>query len=492
MKARAATAAARGEYYSDNFDGAAQRYREASKLLQDTPAWQGHAALYDAWALLADAEGLSRGEPVKATQTLESVISRFEEAEKALQAQTSTGTEGEREAFEAQRRLLIQGRAYAEARLLVERARTLERHGKSVKSMDQLAEAARRFEAMSEKTDDVEIQDLMSNNALVCSASRSMLQAEQQLNPDLYAEASGLFQKARKNSKTKHVASLADGWAACCKTLELGLRYRESSDASMFQAMKKQLTSAMGYFVEAGASNIVSWLKGTGCMFDAMAYLAEAEASLSSTERESHYGQAEQQLRIAAELFERADYPARKGDAILFLQSTVEQRKAIAARLIRDAPVTQSVAGIAGPTGSQELLVGGGVVATPYIHAALRGSGGPLYAGHETKIHLTILNPGQSMLRLVSVENLDDQGLDIDSGTEEHRILDGKLELNGKRLSSLGVFELPLKVRPRSSGEYKLQPRVQVLNLLGEVHSESTPPLMLSGRGWHTLLAARA
>ncbi len=458
MRARVATSAAEGARLRNAFEAAAQHYRDAHNSLKDATGLEGLAALYDGWALLAEAEGQSRIGHVKAVATLQTAISRFVDAERSLKKRYTAVALSEEQTVEAQLRLLALGRKYAEARQLLEKARELEGRGELIDGVDRLEQAARQFDALSEFAEDSATQDLMRNNGRLCRASKLMLQAEQNLNPELYGKAAGLFQEAQLMSKTKPLAMAAGGWAACCKALELGLRYRESTDRTHFQALKKQLASARGYFVESGSLAITSWLEATSCMFDAIAHLTEAEATLDPSERKERYEQAEKLLLLAAEMFEKAGYPARQEDALRYLRSTRDQRQVITNKLVQEAPVTQSVSGLAGQTITQELLLSEEILAAPPLHVVLHAPEGPLYVGHEAHIVLTLLNPGQSPLRLVRVEGLDSPDLEVD----------GSLELQGKRLPPLAVQEMPLRLRPRRAGNYTLRPRVFFTTLQGE------------------------
>ncbi len=475
MEARAFTTLARGAYLKSRYDAAAGYYREASKLLEGSPSWAGLASLYDGWASLAQAESQTRAEDP--SSRWQSAISYFADAEKALKAGAER-TVGDDPAVEVQRRLLVQGHRYAEARLLLERARSHERAGELSEGVERLGEAARQFDVLADDAD-VETQDLMRNHAQLCRASQTMLQAEERLSPDLYSSAAVLFQEAQRASKTRPLAAIAGGWAACCKALELGARYRGSADKSLFEALKKQFAAASSFFVEAGSPVTASWVTATGRMFDAIAYLAEAEATLNPDQRKTHFDRAEHQLRIAAESFEQAGYPARQEDALRYLRSTLEQRQSVPVRLLTPAPFAQSMSTVAGQSISEDVLIGSELASSPVLHVALTGPDKQVFAGRSSHLLLTVLNPGQRAVRLLQVRNLQHQELEFKCGTDAYSISDGDLDLRGKRLAPLETLEIPILAQPSRPGRYTLQPKVLLVDAQGSSQTLALSPLVI-------------
>jgi KaiC/GvpD/RAD55 family RecA-like ATPase len=484
MQARAATASARAAYLRNDYEVAAGHYREASRVLEEAKSFPALIAIYDAWALLSEAEEHTWKTPVKVEAVLQTAIGKFDVADNAFESPD--------QATEDQRTLITQGRRLAEALLQLDRARSLERGGKLFEAVNRLGEAARLFHTLADETDDTEAKASILAHAQLTQACQQMLQAEQLMNPDSYNQAALLFQEAQRSSKSKQLALTAGGWAASCKALEAGLRYRQSADKTQFEALKKHLASAQGYFVDAGAVTTAAWVTGTERMFDAIAYLGEAESRLDPKERVSLQEQAEKSLQIAAQMFERSGHAARQEDTIRHLHSMIEQRQLGISRPTLSAPVIQSVSGLATQTLTQELLIGSEVASAPPLQAALKGPEKPLRIGEEYQLPLTVLNTGERLAILVRIENLSYPGLDIQSGTPDFSLVNGNLELGGKRLPSLAAQEVPLRVTPRRAGSYRLKPRILSVSTQGDLTIHSVPTLALDVAGERTPRAEKA
>lgn len=475
MQARAATASARAAYLRSDYARAVELYREASNVLRETKSSPALIAMYEAWAFLAEAQEHTWMAPTKVEAELRNAIQKFREAETVL--------EGYDPAADSQHALLTQGRRLSEALIELDAARSLEREGRLSESSDKLAEASRLFEMLADETDDEDVRASMLAQAKLSRACQEMQKAERTMDRDSYNQAAVMFQEVQRASTSKQLALTAGGWAASCKALQAGLLFRQSSDKALFEALKKHLASAQGYFVDAGATNTAAWVTGTERMFDALAYHGEAESQLDHMERISLQEEAEKSLQRAAQMFERAGYVARQEDMIRHLRSMIEQRQLGTPGSLITAPVIQSVSGLATQTLTQELFAGGEADLAPPIQAALSGPKEPLQVGQEYQVQLTILNTAERPAILVRVENLSQPGLDIKSGRSEYHLVDGNLELNGIRLPSLGAQELLLRVTPRQAGNFSLQPRILSLSTQGDLTIYPVPSLAIEVAG---------
>ncbi len=472
VEARASATQAQEAYLKNSYQGAAKHYRDASKLLESTDGSQGQATFYDAWALASEAEELGQTDPDGSSRALALAVSEFSKAEKAADTLATT-TSG----AAIWRRLATLGREYAEARLLLDQAHRLEKQGQLAESITQLAKAADQFDKLSRSYDDIETQDMMRGHALICRASEAMLQAEQTLRPEHYDKAASLFQEAQKTSKTRTLSSLIGGWAACCRALAIGIHYKDNPEPAEFQKMKRHLAIAHTNFTDAGSTSNVSLLAATGRMYDAVAYLAEAESTLNQAERDKQYRQAEEQIQQAIEMFQRAGYAARKVDAQRLLQSISEKHTTLSVGPIPAASIAQSATSITTPAAlSQPVL---GHATEPLLHAALRATDSSLYAQKPGQLTLTILNPSQTRISLVSVENLAHTGLTVETNDANKTIAGGTLNLGGKRLSPLETLQIALKARSSHPGKYTLQPTIRFVNSQGQQMTHQPQPLVL-------------
>ena len=474
LEARGSATLARDAYLKTNYKDAAKHYREASDLLEKSHVAGGLAGFYDAWALASEAEELGQTDPEEAGKTLSLAVSEFSKVENSLDtlAATETGL------APSWRRLATLGREYVETRLLLDQAHLLEKKGQLAESSNHLSKAADQFDKLARTYDDIETQDLMRGHALICRASQAMIQAEQTLRPDHYDKAASLFQEAQKISRTRTLASLVGGWAACCKALAIGIRYKDNPEQAEFQKMKRHLAIAHSNFADAGSTSNISWLAATGRMYDAIAYLAEAESTLNPTERDNQYRQAEEQIQQAIDMFQRAGYTARKDDAERLLQSIKEKHTTLSLGPIPAASIAQSAASVTTPTAMNQSLTSHSLE-PPQLHAALHSPESTTYPEKIAQLTLTILNPGQTSVGLVSVENLIHAGLTVEPREKDKRVNSGILSLGGKRLSPLETLQIEFHARPSHPGKYILHPTIRFVNSQGQQLIHQSQPLVL-------------
>lgn len=479
MEGRAAVSTARAAYMKDDFDIATDQFREASRIFDEAKLWPALSTMYYAWGLLSRAEGQSRTQPETAISTLTDAVMRFGEAEMALDLRIGLGRFEDEQSLETQRLLLNHGRRFAEARLLLERARSSERNGRLPESIERLDEAARKFETFADEAVDVETRDSVRTYAKLTRASHAMLEADRSLRPEAYAMAARLFEEAQKTARSRPLALTTAGWAACSKALELGLRYRQSADRGQFEALKKLLANARNYFTDCGATNIAAWVTATERTFDGIALLAEAEARLDPAERRTTYHEAKKRLLVAAQMFERAGYVVRKEDTLRYLQPTLEEETTVIAPSIPTAPIVRSVSELASQAVTQELTIGSDILSTPSLQAELSPLKAPPQVDRETGLSLTVLNMGHVPAILVRIENLGHPHVEFRSSSTQLPLSDGSLELRGKQLPPLGSAEFHFFVKPLKFGRHTLQPRVLAVSGQGELLIQPVPSLTL-------------
>lgn len=474
LESRASATLAQAAYLKSDYKSAVEHYREASKTLELTNASKALSSFFEAWALTSKAEEQNQTDPELSSKTLAMAVDTFSRAEKWLDASTVNATDQ----TTSWRSLATLGREYAESRVLLDRAHLLERQGQLAESINQLSKAADQFDKLARAYDDPETRDMMRGHALICRASQAMLEAEQTLRAEHYDQAALLFDEAKKTSKTRSVSSLLGGWAACCRALAIGIHYKDNLAATEFQKMKKYLAIAHSNFTDAGSTSSVSWLAATGRMYDAVAYLAEAESTLIQADRDNLYRQAEEQTHQAIEMFQRAGYTARKDDAERLLQSISEKHTTLTVGPIPAASIAQSTTGIVTPTALNQTIIHQ-TADRPLLHAALRAPVSPLYPEKPAQLTLTILNPSQTRISLISVENLSQSGLTVRTSETEKTVHAGILNLSGKRLSPLETLQIDLQARPDHPGKYTLQPTIRFVNSFGQQMTHQAQPLVI-------------
>ena len=113
---------------------------------------------------------------------------------------------------------------YCNGRAAIEEAKILDRQGDHAASSGKYGLAAQRFqkaiEAAEHESDRRELRPIVD----LSRAWQLMTRAEAEASPDLYSEASQLFDEAKEHSFSEKARILALGHSCFCKALEAGTR----------------------------------------------------------------------------------------------------------------------------------------------------------------------------------------------------------------------------------------------------------------------------
>ncbi len=269
---------ARIHHNDDRFLDAAENYSKAAQLLGETRTWRYLSKHYSGCSFLEEAEASSRQERLEeAIESFSKAVKSFEEARNEIdRAGNQTSDPAEKD--EAKKWLAItEGRErLSKARIELEEAKVLDKKGEEEASEAKYRSAAEIFTGLLEQSENDQSRRELETLKLFSTAWAKMKDAETKASPALYAEAAVVFTKIEGTAvkKRPRLSALAD--AAICRALEHGTEFRRTRNTQLYSDIKKELETATDYYQQAGLQNAADWAKGTGKLFDALVYMADA------------------------------------------------------------------------------------------------------------------------------------------------------------------------------------------------------------------------
>ncbi len=476
----------------EQYSLAADNYSKASDLIQTTKTWAHTSKHYAACSLLEQAETLSRQEKHEpAIESFTSAAEDFKETTTELEAKLrkASSPQDKRELLDWVK-ITERRQKYCLARTDLERARVLDRIGEEEASGAKYRSASEAFKAMLSDARNEQGRRELETLSLFCEAWAKMKEAEARASPELYKGATASFLEAEKAAETKRFRFLALANASICKALETGTTFRRTRDTRLYSEIKRYLETAADYYQEAGFENASQWTRATQRLFDALAYLADAEVERETEKRAELYLLAERHLELAARLYDQAGFARKRDEALKNLKRAKEEKELLltptevlsgnpAITQVTVAPVSLLRDKAAGLERFEEASVVGN----------LKVSQTELHVGSDLAVDIEIGNIGKTTATLVKLVNVAVPGLQPDIHKTGFRIDENRIDLKGKRLDYLKTHQVRIALKATRKGSFQLRPEVLFVDEKGNHGSYEFEPTVLVVRelgiaGW--------
>jgi len=430
---------------------------------------------YWAWAVLEDAELLSRQEkPKEAIHAFEQAQTKFSNAEEAIKQKIEEiELAEEKQAAEKLIKTSNLRLRYCQARISIEEAKILDRKGEYASSAKHYGLAADKLKQLLSDTELPQTQQELSLMLKLCEAWEQMELAEEKADPERYFEAAQLFEHAKTYSLTKKTALLVLGNSSFCKGLAAGMKYRSSLDLEEHNLAKRHLKNAATSYLQAGFRSASEYAKATQRLFDAYVFMNRAEGEVDPEGRAKQYQMAERLLQISAGSFMKAKQPEKTSQVRQMLE-TVREERALAVSLdeVLHAPaVASTTISFATPTPAGEVSVGLERFEHANVQANLICSSHQIRVGESFSSEVEFINAGKEPALLTRVEGFIPEGFKVVEKPEIYRVENGCLNLKGKQLPPLKLVEAKIVLQPSKKGIYTLTPKVCYLDELGNIRS---------------------
>jgi predicted amidohydrolase len=445
---------------------AKQNYERTAALLNKSKLWNHLSSNFLAWSLLEHAEDLSRQEKsVEAMESFTKAAKLFEEAKKTME-----GAHAQLERIEQADLIKASDtrEKYCLGRIAVEEAKILDRQGDHIASSRKYFSAVQSFQKAADNMEESDRQELMPIICL-CRAWKTMTLAEAENSPDLYLEASELFEESKEYSVNEKAKILALGHSRFCKALEVGTRFEDTRDMKLHLAATRHLDSAANYYVKAGFKLASEYAIATQRLFDGYIYMDNANKETDPEKKARYYIVAEWTLKTSAQSYMKAKHPEKAEQVHRLLDKIKKERKlAMSLSEILHAPsMTSSTASFVTPAPTYEKAVG----LERFEHANIQGHLAvreEVAIEEELEIQLDLVNVAKNFGLIVRIDNLVPKGFRVTEAPPEYAVKDGSIDLGGKRFDPLKVESIRILARATDFGVFKVSPQVVYIDETGQ------------------------
>jgi hypothetical protein len=475
---------ARHYHRRQEYGQAKEHYKKAADLHTKIERWSHLSPNYLAWARLEEAEDLSRREQTEEAQKLfQQAAELFVEARKSIKAKLKKiEAEDERQMAAELVKASDTRRDYCLGRVALEEAKILDRKGDHAASSRKYGSATARFQkavdAMERESDRQELRAIV----YLCQAWQTMTQAEAEASPDLYLEASQLFDQAKEYSVDENAKLLSLGHSSFCKALEAGTRFEATGDITMHSTAKKHLEASARYYLKAGFKNASEYAKATQRLFDAYMYMHNADTEKDLKKRAELYQIADKFLQASAGSYMKAKHPEKSEEVQRLLESVrEEQQLAISLTGVLHAPTTTSTTtSFSTPTPTHEQAAGLQRFERADIQATLLLRVTEANVGEDIGFRMELVNAGKAPALLIKVDEIAPESFEIKEVPEICAVEDSYLDLKGRRLNPLKTVDIKLTVKPQSKGTFSIKPRVLYIDETGKYNSHEPEPVTIT------------
>jgi tetratricopeptide (TPR) repeat protein/KaiC/GvpD/RAD55 family RecA-like ATPase len=447
-------------------------YENAGRLHEQTDDWSYLSSNYFAWSKLEQAEELSRTEkPQEAINEFQETIELFKKTETNIKTKINTNPAiEEKDSITKILKASDLRCQYCQARILMEEAKLLEREGNYLDSSRNYAKASQKLVTIVSKVDVETERKELKYIAILCQAWEKMANAEEITSSESYLEAAALFEQAKDHCYTQKASLWALGNSNFCRGLAAGVGYQVSLAVEDHNKAKSYIKNAATNYLKAGYKNASEYVKATQRLFDAYAFMNQAENELDQEKRAKQYQMAENLLQIAAGSFMKAKQPEKTAQVQEIL-ANVREEKALAVFLsqVMQAPsIASTTSSFTAPTSTNETSVGLERFQHADVQANLVSNVKELKVGESFCLSVEFVNAGREPALLMRVENFVPTDFVVVKKPEIYRIEDTTLNMKGKQLASLKLVEVKLTLQPSKKGNYRLNPMVYYLDELGQ------------------------
>jgi len=484
---------ARHHHARQEYRVAKEQYEKAASIHKSLKQWSYLSPNYSAWAQVENAEDLSRRESSEeALQAFMEAAKMFAETKKTLETKL-----GQIENLDEKTMVTNLTEAsdlrheYCRGRMALEEAKILDKKGDHYASSEKYGSAAETFQKITQALESEQDQKEFKLITTLSRAWQKMTLAEAEESPNLYTEASQLFEEAKELSPNEKARMLASGHSRFCKALEAGTKFSDTGDVAQHTVAQQHLESAAKYYVRAGFQNASEYAKATEQLFDAYVYMDNAKKEPAPEKKAKFYTMAERVLQSSAGSFMKAEHPEKREQVLRMLDKVKEERElALSLSEVLHAPtIVSATTAFSAPTPTHENPVGLERFEHADVQANLITRQKELKVGESLNLEIELVNAGKGPALLTKIAEIIPEGFELTEKPEMYRFEDSYLNMKGKRLDPLKMEEVRLVLKPKVQGVFPLKPTIMYLDENGKYKSHEPEPVTvtvkeLGIRGW--------
>ena len=475
---------ARHHHEKQEYGLAKEHFEKAADLHRSLKKWSYLAPNYCAWASVEYAEDLSRKEQCEeAIQAFKEAVKLFDETKKSIQNELSKIEDAdEKRMANSMVKATSVRQEYCAARIALEQAKKMDKEGDHYSSSEKYGSAAETFEKIGQSVESEQERREIKFTMDLSRAWQKMTLAEAEVSPSLYAEASELFERAKDFCPNERTKMQVLGHSHFCKALEAGTKYVDTRDPAMHVAAGQHLASASNYYVRADFLNASEYAKATKLLFDAYAYMDDAERESDPDKKAKLYAMVEKVLQTSAGSFTKAEHPEKREQVLKILEKAREERElATSLTEVLHAPsIVSTTRVLTAPTPTSEEAVGSERFEHADVQANLIVHQKELTVGEDLRLEIELVNAGRGPAVLVKLSDIIPVGFELVDKPEIYRVEDSYLNMKGKRLDALKPEEIKITLKPKNHGVFQLKPRISYLDENGKYRFYEPEPVSIT------------
>ncbi len=475
---------ARYHHGRQDYGSAKKFYEGAADLHKSTTHWSYMAPNYSAWAKAEHAEDLSRRDLAQESiEAFEEAGACFSQCILSLQSEADRiGDPDEMQLVSNLTRAAQLRSEYCAGRVVLEEAKILDVKGDHYSSSEKYAQATERFEGIASKVESEQTRVELQLIIALSSAWHIVTKAEAEAAPQLYLEASRLFEQAKGFSSHEKNKMLVLGHSRFCKALESGARFTDTREVALHAAAVQYLESAASCYLKAGFEKASEYAGATGLLFDAYLYMDQAKRETDQEKRAKLLAVAEKILENSANSYLSAGQPTKK-DEVMKLLERVSKEKELAislTRILRAPSILMGTETFSMPAPTQEKAVG----LERFEHADLQvnvtATKKNMMVGENLHLEIELTNSGSAPAQLVKMEELIPASFVMFEKPEFCKMEDSLLNMKGRRLDPLKTEEVKVVLKPTAKGQFIIKPRIFYVDESGRSRSQEPEPLNIT------------
>ena len=473
---------ARQHHIRQEYGLAKEYYERAAEIHKSLKQWSYLTSNYLAWSTLENAEDLSRKEKnEQAIQNFERAAKIFIESNASLkEAVAKMETPDEKQLAEDLAKATQTRHEYCVGRIILEEAKILDKKGDHLLSSEKFGEASQIFKKIAHTLENEPERKDLGLIATLAEAWQKMTQAETEISPALYAEASRLFQQAKDLGSDEKTKMLAMGHHHFCKALEAGTKFVDTRAMATWNTAIQELDTAGNYYTKAGFESASEFTKATGLLFDAYVYIDKAKKETDPEKKTKLYIMTEKVLEASADHFEKAEHPEKRAQA-RDLMKEIEREKEFALSLaeVLHTPLIVSTTSFPVPSPTLESAVG----AERFEHADIQANLKALEdieVGEQFDVLLDLVNIGNNHGLLVRLDHIAPSGTKVASITPQYEFENSSINLKGKKLDPLKIESIKISLQAIKTGVASLKPQVIYVDDTGKFRTSNPEPVSVS------------
>jgi hypothetical protein len=475
---------ARHHHEREEYGLAEEHFEKAANLHKPLRHWSYLAPNYCAWAQVEHAEDLSRKEQCEeAIKSFEKAARLFNETKESIQSQLDKiENADERQMATNMLKATDTRHEYCKARIAVEEARILDKKGDHYFSSKKYGSAAETFEKMSQTQESEQEKREIKLIITLSRAWQKMTLAEAEASPTLYSEASELFEQARDFGPNEKTKMLVLGHSRFCKALEAGTEFADTRDEALHAVAVQHLASASNYYMKADFQTASEYTKATKLLFDAYAYMDNAEKEKDPDKKAKLYIMIEKVLQTAAGSYTRAEHPEKREQVLKLLEKAKEEQELATSmtEALHAPSIVSTTTAFASPAPTQEEAVGSERFEHADIQATVTFRQKEMRVGENVDLEMELVNAGKGPALLIKVAELIPEGFELTEKPETYRVEDSYLNMKGKRLDPLKTEDIRISLKPKTQGVFQIKPKVLYLDENGKYKSHEPEPVSIT------------